>query len=609
MNTLQTYITKRLLIESLESVINNTSDIDENTIKHYYHNALSDDDKSDRMLQFLLKLHRKGSIHPTMSETIKPHMNIVSRANLKNHLSNVNSLEDLQSLTSPHIIHAKTKSERIQDDIVKELDTKNLTVFRVNSPDAAEKMAYVPENNPVKSDIPEGKAKWCVSFGGKDGEKYYKDYTENKKHPMHVIRTKDTHRDYAVIDNNRLLSNVEFRDEYDKQIHKEPNRDNPIGGLVSFLKKYPELQSHEIGKKLLTRPEMKVAMNDNLSNEELFKMNENNEKQGEFKSDLLRKIIANHPNFDYSKNIKEKPESFNMLVNMIPTHVLKNKEIVNQIVNHPEFNNLPYYDKTKTLEHGDVSDDVLRSAWSRHTPIENEFKTRDMAGAVINHPNVSQNTVDKVFNDLSNHDVLLENHQLSRFNNNDKILPKHIDSMIDTLKRRQSFSNIMMRSLYNTGKASDEKYLNVLKEGNTGIEKEVYPENIHTFPASVARTILKSPDEYFSPAVGRAVRHPKLSYDEVRHFKNTHFVISLFHREDVRQDDIDEFMNHSSHVRIDNSPVRFYQQQIIQSSLIRDRVKNEHLQKIINESDVNDLDDMAVDAALFEKDRRRIKNP
>ena len=199
--------------------------------------------------------------------------------------------------------------------------------------------------------------------------------------------------------------------------------------------------------------------------------------------------------------------------------------------------------------------------------------------------------------------------QLIRFNNNDKILPKHVDSMIDMLKRRQAFSNIMMRSLYNTGKASDEKYLNVLKEGNSDVKKDIYPESIHTFPTSVARTILKSPDEYFSPAVGIAIKHPKLSYDEVRHFKNTHFVIPLFHREDARQEDIDEFMTHSPHVRIDNSPVRFYQQQIIQSSLIRDRVKNEHLQKIIDESDVNDLDDMTQDAALFEKDRRRIKNP
>lgn len=53
-----------ILLESLDSIIKQTKDIDPDTIKMYHKYALPDNNKSDRLLNHVLKMHRKGELKP-----------------------------------------------------------------------------------------------------------------------------------------------------------------------------------------------------------------------------------------------------------------------------------------------------------------------------------------------------------------------------------------------------------------------------------------------------------------------------------------------------------------------------------------------------------------
>lgn len=63
-----------ILLESLDSIIKQTKDIDPDTIKMYHKYALPDNNKSDRLLNHVLKMHRKGELKPWDSALVKRHL-------------------------------------------------------------------------------------------------------------------------------------------------------------------------------------------------------------------------------------------------------------------------------------------------------------------------------------------------------------------------------------------------------------------------------------------------------------------------------------------------------------------------------------------------------
>lgn len=602
MKSILEHIKHKLLLESLTDVIDNNPDIGAHTIKHYYNNALSDDDKSDRMLNFLLKLHKNGSISQhTDSDLIKHHMSIVARANLKGHLSNVNTLDDLFSLTTPYTASAKSKADKIHGDIVTEMDTPKLTIYRINGHKAAEKIAYLPDDNPVKDSLPNGKAKWCVSLGGDRGENYFKDYTKGGSIPMHVIQTKDSNRRYAVIDNpDTDLSEVEFRDEHDKQIAYTLKTNNSISGFMHILDRYPEIKEHSIGKKLLAREPLKIAYDTNITSDQLT--DRLLKEYGKDSSQVDRRLedaITAHPNFDTIQTIRKVPHNDMRIISNI-VEKENDPDVLNKIIQSDKFDLLFDSAKAHVIKHSDISTENLHKIWNkqRHKTVG---AVNSIATAIINHKNADKALADSIISKITESDSPPLLNRLEDITKSPLVTSTHIDNMIGTFKRNRSVQN----TLFASGKASDRAYLGALLQKNMMTSPNISYMN---FPASVSKAIVTSPniDKYTLDGIEKSVGDSRIPYEDVKHLNRTHFAKSIFARDDAPISEIDDFMNLPNDTLIDGTPIDHYKGMIIRHPYTRNKIKDEHLKRIINSSNPNSLDDLhSFEAASGELDRRR----
>ena len=233
-----------------EDVIDNVTtdfNLPKEVVQHYYDHALDKSDKSQRALQFVVGLHKKGAIVPEQAPEIKSRMAVVSRSNLKGKLKDVKTFDDLKSITEPHMEKSVSKKEQIDHDSPVVFENDHVKITQHKTHDSAIKGALLHPDNPMFSTI-KGKGQWCVSADSDEGKEHFDDYTDNGKHPLYTIFNKHTKRKYALVANPHTdVGSMELRDEKDEK----PTGDEYESGhtqLHSFVTHNPGLEGSIVDK-------------------------------------------------------------------------------------------------------------------------------------------------------------------------------------------------------------------------------------------------------------------------------------------------------------------------------------------------------------------------
>lgn len=238
------YLLESYLMEDVIDDVSKDSNVPREMVQHYYDHALDKSDKSQRALQFVVGLHKKGAIVPEHASDIKPHMATIARANLKGKLKSVNTLDDLHALTEPHMDKAVSKKERIDNDSPVVFENDHIKVIHHKTHESAIKAAALPAESPCHSGL-NGKAAWCVSAASNEGAGHFDRYTKNGKQ-LYTILNKKTNRKHAlIIDHDTTLSDMELRDEHDRSVtgvHGDPVY------LHHFVSSHPGLEHSEVEK-------------------------------------------------------------------------------------------------------------------------------------------------------------------------------------------------------------------------------------------------------------------------------------------------------------------------------------------------------------------------
>lgn len=587
MKKLTDYIHAKMLNEALENVILEHPNIPESTIRHYYNHALDDSDKSDRMLHFVLKLHKNNSISPEMSDYIKPHMGVVARANLKNRLSSINSLDELQVLTEPHMHLQKAKKMQIDSDMPIDLDTPNITVRHIKNQKAAIKAAILPNDNRFKSQI--SKAKWCVSIddalGEGNGVSYYNHYTNNNKVPMYTIEDKKGNRLHAVIhDTSRPMSEIQYRDEYDRTIAEEgqhPNEDNLHEYpklYANLLKKYPELVEHQIGKDLLSRPIIKLYHSPNVTHYDvmdLFHEKINNMK-GSDKMEMAG--IVNHPEFDMdASDITSLPRThLGRVLSVIRNEKVANKLLSNDHVLHTA---APSH-VAELLSKVAIPSDTLHKVFDiskKHYEVEDDvYGMKRIANGVLSNQNANENHIDKALDFLNDSDMRIDDDTLNKLISNTHLNQDHLNKLHKIMFNSSSDSQ---KIFYNLPNLPKHVLLNHMERNSTISYKVNRP-----IPREIALEVLKSPNSYCHGAIVDSITSPYINFDEAKHMMNvgSHFN-SVLYRKDVPQHVIDDIMSKDANAPLTPGYNNYAAQMaLLNNEEINHKIKKEHLQAIID---------------------------
>ena len=198
MNFITTLLEQYNLMESLDSIIKANPNIPEQTIRDYHQHALPDGNKSDRVLNHVLKMHRNGEITTDRAAELKPHLTALHLSNQLNKISSLKTLDDHKNATVG--MNTTTKKERIDKDTPVLPSPDNLIVRQHLNHESAVKGAMMHPENPMYTNTREhGKAQWCLSVGGEDGLQHFNEYTKKGNHPLYTIHNKDTKRVSALV--------------------------------------------------------------------------------------------------------------------------------------------------------------------------------------------------------------------------------------------------------------------------------------------------------------------------------------------------------------------------------------------------------------------------
>jgi hypothetical protein len=213
------------LMESLDSIIASNPHIPKLIISGYHKDALPDNNKNDRLLNHVLKMHDDGDITPETAHLLKPHLTALSNTNQLNKLGSLNTLEDHINATKDIMDKSVTKKERIDMNTPVIANTDDILVHQHLNHESAIKGARLHHENPMYKETSEhGKAQWCVSVDDENGKGYYSDYTHSGKYPMYTITNKKTKRKTAFVadpsrkydeNSNGIGATLEIRDEKD----------------------------------------------------------------------------------------------------------------------------------------------------------------------------------------------------------------------------------------------------------------------------------------------------------------------------------------------------------------------------------------------------------
>lgn len=207
--------------ESLNSILKSNENIPEHIILHYHQHALPNDNKSDRILNFVLKLHRNGKIKTDNSDELKQHLTRLSNNNAISSLKNVSDMEELRNVSNNY-----NRSKKIYNS-----DTMKV-VQHIGHSEAIKAAELEPDNSVKDLMKLKGKAAWCLSSSNKKGEDDYNFYTEHDKHPFYTITTNK--RKYAFVSNPNIKEygpEGVFQNEFNETVN-----------IHDFIKKYPEIK-------------------------------------------------------------------------------------------------------------------------------------------------------------------------------------------------------------------------------------------------------------------------------------------------------------------------------------------------------------------------------
>lgn len=232
------------LMESLDSVIKSNPSIPEETIRHYHSTALPDNNKGDRLLNHVLKMHKSGNITPNSAYLFKPHLTALAASNQFHQLKNLNTLNDHINATKDIANKLVTKKERVYKDTPTVFENDDIIIKHHLTHESAVKAAQLHPDNPLYNSTNEkGKAQWCVSSDSDLGKKRFDIYTENGKYPLYTITNKKTKTSHALVASNNPPEKVEFRNEKDAN----PPSVNNITSISGTLYKYPGIEKSIVG--------------------------------------------------------------------------------------------------------------------------------------------------------------------------------------------------------------------------------------------------------------------------------------------------------------------------------------------------------------------------
>ena len=238
------YNLKGSLMESLDSVIKSNPNIPEQTIRDYHQHALPDNNKSDKLLSHVLKLHKTGEITPDRASELKPHLTALHNTKQLGKLSQLKTLADHTNATTGLEDKTVTKKERVDSSTPVLFENEHIIVKQHLNHESAIKGAMMhPENPMFNANKEPGKASWCLSVGGSTGLGHFNNYTKTGEHPLYTITNKKTNRVHALVaDPSKDRSSYELRDEKDDN----PYRTN--ASVHKFMLGHPGIEKTKAGE-------------------------------------------------------------------------------------------------------------------------------------------------------------------------------------------------------------------------------------------------------------------------------------------------------------------------------------------------------------------------
>ncbi len=269
----------QLLTESLNSVIASNPHIPEDIIRSYHQNALPKNNKADKLLNFILKLHKQGQVSTNDNSELQRHLSILHNSNQLSKLKDIHSFTSLKELTKGVDDNkALTKKEVIDKDSPVVFENEHIIIRQHLNHPSAVKAAILQRGNPYYHELG-GKAEWCVSANSVTGKGHFSDYVSNGNHPMYTIHNKKTKEQHALVANPTYnLDDVELRDEKDNKViedeydahayliqHKGIEH-TPVGkyilGLAPIVKsQYDKLPSNATGIQIENNPYSAMRVN------------------------------------------------------------------------------------------------------------------------------------------------------------------------------------------------------------------------------------------------------------------------------------------------------------------------------------------------------------
>jgi len=426
------------LMESLESTIKSNPHIPESIIRGYHSTALPDNNKNDRLLSHVLKLHKSGNITPDSAHLLKPHLTALAATNQLHQLKNLNTLDDHVNATKDIMDKSITKKERVDINTPIIADTPDILVRQHLNHESAVKGAMMHPKNPMYNKTNEkGKAQWCLSVDDENGKAHFNHYTNNSEHPLYTIHNKKTKRVTAFVANpykegfeDSFDDTLEMRDENDHYLYphqllaNNPGLEHTVVGDF-FKAHHPEevnlahsiTNAQEVTKHFKTLDQINkvldgndIYLKDSLINHPLFNehhitklldTNENDTSYTHAKS--IQYKLINHPSFNehhIAKSLDKIGNSMGDFYHMQrlmghpkfnDTHRL---QVINDTRNDSEFQDI----KVSVLSHKGTNSNFITNILDKDIDRNNAYRTAMM---ISNNPNVDHSHITQALKSTS----------------------------------------------------------------------------------------------------------------------------------------------------------------------------------------------------------------
>lgn len=486
-----------ILLESLDSIIKQTKDIDPDIIRIYHKYALPDNNKSDRLLNHVLKMHRNGELSPWDSALVKRHLSMLHNTNNLSRIKNVSTLDDFKKVTRDiHSDKELSKAEVINKNAPVILKNDNIKVTKYLNHDSMIKGGYLSPFNIMAKNTPEpGKASWCISADTDEGKMQFDNYTNRSQHLPYTIETKE--RKYALVPNHK---DFQIRDELDNEVHpmKIMYMDKDIqhsevgkhliehnSKIGEVIKKYPlNVNKEDLMKSFYTTDGEFTVFHPSLNRDDIHKILD--DKDISFK---VKANIMHHDNID-SSHIDKALDSKYLSVKgeALKSHKLNEQHLNKALSQKDDFT----FIKDMAVEHPNLSENNINKALDDSNP--------DFRETAIFHKNVTPNNINKALDD---EDYNVRNSALSHKNVNE-------DNILKALN--DSNSNIAYKALIHKN-ATQKTLLAGLKIPSN----HIYSEKIHTnklIDSNFIKTALQDNDvlDEFKTSL---INHPEFKKEHI----------------------------------------------------------------------------------------------